>query len=200
MTPVHSRSRPTCHHASSGPSTRPNTSASRSTKQPRIARGRTQERHRRQKQQSRRQHLRQRTGKMEADHRSDMRGEHEAAGKPVAERDAAFARPRRQEAQRFHPHAHCRQMGRQQQFPVARRRRLDERQQRHHHGKQPHAAQADRQRNLDQRRTAPKRRDQDDLPRPDPHQQGRQHDPNQAEAEIVCQRADPDIGADQAHS
>ena len=41
------------------------------------------------------------------------------------------------------------------------------------------------------------RRDQDDLPRGDPQQQGRGHDPPQAEAEVMRQRGDADIGPDQ---
>ena len=86
-------------------------------------------------------------------------------------------------------------MGRQQQLAIARVAPPDQRQQRHHHRQQPHAAQPDRQRDLHAGGARAERRDQDHLARAGPEQQGREHRPDNAEAVIVRQRADSDIGA-----
>ena len=115
----------------------------------------------------------------------------------VAEGDAPLARHRRQQAQRFHPHAHRGEMRRQQQIAQPRARPAQQRQQRHHHGKQPDAAQADRERHFDRRRAGAERGNQDDLRRRRPHQHGRQRQPPRRKAEIMRERADADIGAGQ---
>ena len=119
---------------------------------PAVARGRNQERHRRQEQQRAREQRRQSGREIIADEAERRRRAHIAGRQAVAERDAALARHCRQQTQRFHPHAHRREVRRQQKIAQARARAPQQRQQRHHHGKQPDRAQAYRDRHLDQAR------------------------------------------------
>ncbi len=116
-------------------------------------------------------------------------------GRCRTRRDARAAA--RQQPQDFDPHADGGEMRRQDQLPGARAGVLMHRQQRHHHRQQPHAAQADRERGLDQGRAGAERRDQNDLRRGGPDQHRRQHRPADAKAEIMGERAEADIGAEQ---
>ncbi len=64
-----------------------------------------------------------------------------------------------------------------------------------YHGKQAHCAQRHRQSNFEQGRPRAQSRDQDDLRRRGPHQDGRKREPARRKAGIVCERADAQIGA-----
>src|SRR6516164_9125307 len=161
-----------------------------------VARGGDQEGYGREEEEPRGQEWRQRGGEVVADQRSHLRRAHEAQAHAVREWDAGLARHLRQQPQRLDPHGHRGEMGGQNERAKRGFRPPDQRQQRDHHGKKTRAAHAHRQRSLDRRGAGAERRHQDHLRRSRPYQRGRGHSPPQAEAEIMRQRSDADIGPD----